>query len=308
MRRFLLTLTLLLLLTGCGLPGRDPLPTPYPADYIPTVIAMTAAAASAAPDGLIATPTVTAISLGGADPATQLPLVVPPTLPAATATLALGATPLPGVLQISAPGPMSKVISPIVVRGPVMPGYGGVVRVELLGEDGRMLGRNLQRLYTLNVPWAQLQIEMPFEIRAAAELGRLQVITEDEYGRTTAIYAVHLLLQSSGLNEITPLPDRQERLQLIEPAPAAQVTGGILIVRGTFQPFNDFQPLVVELLRPDGVPLTSRMIELNGGGEFLATLGYQVRETAAYRLVLRQADDRIPGTMYLYSQEVWLSP
>jgi len=149
---------------------------------------------------------------------------------------------------------------------------------------------------------------MPFEIRAAAELGRLQIITEDQFGRTVAIYSVHLLLQSAGLNEITPLPDRQERLQLLEPAPGAQASGGILIVRGAMQPFNSVQPLVVELLRPDGKPIASRQIDLNGGGNFLVTLDYTVSETSAYRLVLRQADDRIPGTMYLFSQEVWLSP
>ncbi len=325
--RFLTLIGLsLIILASCNPLWGNSLPTPWPAGYLPTAVALTMAA--------LPTPTQPALPA----PVTGTPAIEPSTtpepspepspLPSPTVSLTpfpLSSiiptdTPLPdftpapasaAAIQILTPGPLSKVRSPIKLHSYVVPGYDNLARIELYGEDGRLLARRLLRLYTL-AKWAYLSVEIPFEVQAAAEVARLQINTQDQFGRPRALISVHLLLLSAGYEEINPPGNLDERCVLESPSAGTRVSKGKLTVSGQMRPLNS-QPLVIELITPSGAVVGSKMVAVQpapDGGyiPFTVDLTYSIPSATWVRLTIRQSDERIAGTMYLFSQEVYLIP
>jgi hypothetical protein len=294
MQRLVSLLLLFLLLSACQPSGERGGAAMTPSLPGPVSGPLTAAASPT----LYATETFTA----------SPPPYIPPTAtftPLPTPTLTEAA------IQINIPGPLSKVTSPIHVRGYVIPGYNSRVRVELFGEDGRLLARQVTSVYT-STTWAYLSVDLRFEIGAAGELGRLTVSTEDGFGRVQALHSVHLLLLSTGEDLINPPEPPYERCLLSWPLPGGQVSGSILLVEGQFRPLNA-QPLVIELVAESGAVIATRLVAVErANGDtyvpFATDLPYLIEAPMWARLVVRQQDDRIPGTMYLYSQEIALYP
>ena len=307
MKRTLLTLTSLLgLLAGCASPTQNSIPTPYPPEYLPTVVALTAESiAQAANDSATATYAVFI--------PTELPTETPePTLtftPAPTYT----PTAIPGhklaAVQFIAPGPMSKVVSPISLRMNIIAGASKRVQIDLYGEDGRLLARTLKR----NVPTSRDGIyqtaKITFEIPAEAELGRITVSTFDKDGRVQSLNSVRVLLLSSGVNEVTPTGNPSEPVGVVEPVGEEAVSGGVLNVRGDVWPFN-LQPVILELINPEGKSIGLRIltVETIDPQLFETTIPYKISEPTSARLTIHQDDDRMPGLFYVYSQEVLLNP
>ena len=307
MKRTLLTLTSLLgLLAGCISPTQNSIPTPYPPEYLPTVVALTAESiAQAANDSATATYAVFI--------PTELPTETPePTLtftPAPTYT----PTAIPGhklaAVQFIAPGPMSKVVSPISLRMNIIAGASKRVQIDLYGEDGRLLARTLKR----NVPTSRDGIyqtaKITFEIPAEAELGRITVSTFDKDGRVQSLNSVRVLLLSSGVNEVTPTGNPSEPVGVVEPVGEEAVSGGVLNVRGDVWPFN-LQPVILELINPEGKSIGLRIltVETIDPQLFETTIPYKISEPTIARLTIHQDDDRMPGLFYVYSQEVLLNP
>ena len=219
--------------------------------------------------------------------------------------------PFAAAIQIFAPGPMSKVSSPIDLRMYIAPRATGLTIVELFGEDGRLMARNVLRSVNYNNQFDKVLVELPFETNAAAELGRLQISTKDDYGLLQAVKSVHLFLLSVGNPIITNPEYLRESVALSEPPLLHNITGGEVKVTGKMQVFNDL-PVNLELVDRQGQVLGSRMIAVGpADGKYYdisTTIPYQVTQYTPVRLVIRQSDDRIPGLFYLYSQELFLSP
>lgn len=235
----------------------------------------------------------------------------PEATPAPSATPQLSPVLSAAAIQLLSPGPLSMVLSPVNLRGYILPGYRNMIRVELIGEDGRLVFRKLMQVYT-EYKWAYFTVEIPFETRAAAELGRLQVSTEDEHGNTTALLGVHLLLQPQGYAEINPPGNLDERCTLFTPLAGMDANGGILEVSGQYQPLNT-QPLILELVDASGSILANSWVtipETNDGSPvaFGVELVYGVDEPTPVLLVARQWDARIAGNMYLFSRPMVLNP
>lgn len=302
----LLLASFLGLLAGCAPQTSSPVPTPYPPEYLPTVIALTAEAiAQSASDS--ATATYIASIPTGMPTETPAPTLTPTAGPTNTPTA------IPGhklaAIEIQAPGPMSKLVSPINLRMNIIAGGSGRVQIDLYGEDGRLLARTLKR----NVPTSRDGIlqtaRIDFEIPGAAEVGRITVSTYDKEGRIQSLNSVRVLLLSSGVNEINPAGNPSEPVGVVEPAGDEPVTGGVLTVRGDVWPFN-LQPVILELIDPAGKSIGLRIltVETINPQKFDTTIPYRVAEPTPARLILRQDDDRMPGLFYVYSQEVLLSP
>ncbi len=298
LRKYLLIISLSILLTGCVLPGTNPAPTPFPPDYLPTVIYLTAQSINATVSAGI-TPTV---------PPTETPTIIPPT-PAPTFTL----TPAPGfslgAIQINKPGPSSRVASPIEIQMVAVAGDSKKVEVDLFGEDGRLLGRTLKAVP--GQPTGDpLTLKIPFEIRAAAEVGVIQVSTKDQLGRVQSLDTVRVLLISSGASQINPAGNTiYERVSLFHLTPKSVVSGGVLAVDGQVTPFNH-QPVIVELVSEAGITLGARILTFPTleAQQFNTTLPYKVGETTQARIYVHQADDVVNGPVYVFSQPVTLNP
>ena len=319
-QRFFLTLSLLFFLTACvpapstQLPTLERLPdTPNPTvapSPTPTIITPTSELASPIPTLPEASPTTESVS----EPNSTEMLLPIPTLNLPP-TLIATAIPKPsddsGVIQFLGPGPLSKIVSPAKVYGYAVPGYKNLGNLELYGEDGHLLASKLLQLYT-PYKWASFSLEMPFEINAIGELGRLTLSTQDEYGRVTAVNSVHLLLLAEGASIINIPGDLRERCIIIQPAAGQRLSGGILTVTGKMHPFNNL-PLTVELVSRDGSVIGTQAVDIStttneNGNPFRVDIPYRVSIGTWALLSVRQNDDRIGGLMYLYSQEILLNP
>lgn len=295
---------LLGLLSGCVLPGVNPIPTPFPPEYFPTVVVQTAQAARAT--DLASTPSATPTE-------TLTPTLTPTPTETPTLTPTHTLTPSPSApiaqIRIQSPGPMSKVTSPLSLRMQVVSGGSELVQIDLQGEDGRLLARNLAGAKSWPAGYV-VTLKIPFEVRAAAEVGRITISTKDEVGRVQSLLAMRVLLLSVGGDEINPEGDSSERVVFYSPPiKDAVATDGVVNVEGRFLPFND-QPIVLELLDPGGKTVGLRILDFIGTDEqiFSTTIPYKVFEPILARLVLRQEDDRLDGQIYIYSQVITLNP
>jgi hypothetical protein len=300
-QKLFLLASLLGLLAGCAAPTASPIPSAYPPEYLPTVIALTAESANVLG-------TKVALALTSTLPATTIPRPTLSPTPRATFTQ----TTIPGheqaAIQIFAPGPMSKVVSPINLRLNIVAGESEKVQFDLYGEDGRLLTRNVKRV-PISGKGVLQQIKIPFEIRAAAEVGRITISTLDKVGRIQSLSSVRVLLLSSGNNEITPPGNPSEPVGVFSPLVEKPVSGGVLNVRGDVWPFN-LNPVILELLGPDGNSMGLRILNIEQLHPqlFETTIPYKVAEPTLARFTVRQDDDRIDGLFYVYSQEILLNP
>ena len=234
-----------------------------------------------------------------------------PVPPAATATLQPVEIPR-AAIQILSPGPASKVTSPFLLRAVVVPGPNGVVRTELLGEDGRLLLRDLKVYQETRGVAVNMAIEVEFGISAVAEAARLQISVEDEHDRTAALASVDLVLLSIGRADLNPPGDLLEEILIQSPRPGALVQGGLLTVSGLARPRTD-QPLFVEIFAPDGEVLGSRQVAVSGQsgaghGTFAVDVPYAVTEPTRVLVVVWERGERIPGVAHLSSVEVMVGP
>jgi len=300
-RKLFILILLLAFSAACAAPTASPIPTPYPPEYLPTVIAQTAEAANIAGTGtaIALTPTVTKTR-------TRFPTFTPTTPPTSTATDYPWHK--PATIEIQAPGPMSKVISPINLRMNIIAGESEKVQVDLYGEDGRLLSRTLKTVRTSREGVLQ-NVKIPFEIRATAEIGRITISTKDKAGRLQALNSVHILMLSSGVNEINPAGNPSEPVSVFSPIAQESILGGVVNVKGDLWPFN-LQPVILELVGPDGNSMGLRILTVDHINPqlFETTIPYKVREPTLARLTIHQDDDRINGLFYAYSQEVLLNP
>ena len=300
-KRLIILATFLGLFAGCASPAESSIPTPYPPEYLPTVIALTAQAI-----GDSATATYVA----------SIPTETPTFIPEPTLTFTPGPTHTPtsipehdlSIIEFVSPGPMSKVVSPISLRINIKIGESEKMQVDLFGEDGRLLSRTLKNVPTSNNGILQ-SVKIPFEIRTPAEVGRITISTLDKAGRLQAMNSVHVLLLSSGENEITPVGNPSEPVGVVSPVEDEAVYGGVLNVRGDIWPFN-LQPIILELVAPDGKSLGLRILTVDNANPqlFETSIPYKVPEETSARLIIRQDDDRMDGLFYAYSQIVLLNP
>jgi len=316
----LLSIVLGLSISGCDRFGTNaPLPTPWPTDYLPTAIALTSAARPTLPPTATVTDTETPLPTETLEPtATPEPPTLPPLDPTYFAILTVTPptpTPTPELgrvaIQIDTPGEMSKLVSPIDLRGYVAPNLAGNTTIELVGEDGRTITRLTKQTESFFFQYARLSINVPYEIRSGGELARLQVRTENKNGFVTGLNSVHVLLLSLGVKEVNPSIGTLEVCLLRQPLPNATISGGEVTLAGEMRPYNN-APVIFEVTNAKGTVIGNRVIIFKPADgsyqKFSATIPYSVEQSTSGWLVVRQSDDRIPGMRYVYTQPITLAP
>ena len=306
MKKIILIASLFIFLTGCTQSTATE-PTPVPADYLPTVVALTGQAMFATSAAL--TPTVTPTE-------TPAPLVtdevIPPSL---TPTFAAGFTQFAQVQFIS-PGPLSSLTSPFNIQAYVASGESDLVQVDLLGEDGRVLQRILQKLVR-NPKGVFQRFETSFEIRAVSEAGYIRISSKDDFDRIQVLNTMPVLLYSVGNTQTNPPGNMiYERVSVDGLKEKSDFYAGEVSLAGRIWPFNE-QPFVIELIGQDGRPISSRIINMNGidTQPFATTLPYNVTEPMPARLTFRQenplwsvSDPEYGKYIYVFTVEVILNP
>jgi hypothetical protein len=312
--RALLIVTIILFVTACGrapaTPSLEATLTSLPAATVqPTALPSETPTRSPTPentDTLTATPSL--------EP-TLTETVAPDATDSPEPILTATSLPQPAVgsaaIQFYAPGPLSKAVSPMVVTGYAIPGYGSKGTVFLFGEDGRLMVSKLLQLNTV-FTWAYYYGTLTFEVQGAGELGRLTMVTQDVYGRTTAENSVHLVLLPEGEAIINAPGNMKERCVIEQPAPGKRVSGGTVTIAGEMRPYNSL-PLEVALVGRDGQVIASQGTSIAPAADdsyvpFTVDLHYSISRGAWALMTVSQDDDRIAGRMYLTSREIYLNP
>ena len=290
-----------LTLGGCGL-VRDPIPTPIPAGVLPTAIYQTAVALNATASANAPAATFTAT-------ATFTPLPTDTLIPTITLT-PTGIPPAPRArIHVAAPGPMSKIASPLQVKMEVVAGKNMLVEIALYDEELNLIAREVQRIQSEPPTAAYVTTEIPFQIRAAG-LGRLEVITRDLSGRIESLSSTFLLLQPVGESIINPPPPPFERAVFYFPEANAIVSGGVLHIEGAFWPLNNEQPVIIDIQEEGGRVILTKILSLQGDTfvPFSVDIPYQVLKPTPLRIGIHQNDARVDGLVYLFSQLLTLAP
>jgi len=324
--RLLTAFMVVVTLSGCTNLVNSGLPTPIPTEYLPTMIAMTIEAGqiSTAQPALTEQPVLNTPYAPTVSPTPTPSFTIPPTATLLRATVTpFTLTPSPGPtaigeipnaeIEIRNLGALSKVTTPLPIYAYLRPGAGGKVRIELLGEDGRVLTRQIKTFSSLPPrAWAVMQTEIEFEIAANAESGRLQISVEDENGRTTALNYVPLILMSIGDPDIIPPIDVLAPIVIQQPTRRSLIQGGVVLVSGIARPGSD-QPLVAKLVATDGSEVGMRLVNVdnpiqNGYGSFASEIPYSVEKTTPVLLVITEGRRSLNDIIHLTSQEIMVSP
>ncbi len=307
-KKIVLLASFLTLLSACS-QSIESTPTALPPDHLPTAVALTGQAAFATADALtqIVPPTLTSVP-------TELPIPLTE-IPSPTPTFAAGFEDF-AQIHFLTPGPASSLISPINLQMELVSGESEVVQVDLLGEDGRVLYRDLDKV-TRNLKGIFRRFDLRFEIRAVSELGYIRVSSKDDFGRIQALNTMPVLLYSVGSAQINPPGNMiYERVMIEGVEEKTDFYAGEVGLKGRIWPFND-QPMIVELILPNGSPISSRILPFNGieTQSFETTLPYKVTEPTLARLTFRQdnpllaiTDSELQKYIYVYSVEIMLNP
>ena len=307
-KKILIFASLLTLLSACS-QSIESTPTAFPSDHLPTSVALTGQAVFATADALtqIVPPTLTSVPAELSTPLAEFPSPTP--------TFAAGFIEF-AQIHFLTPGPASSLISPINLQMELVSGESEVVQVDLLGEDGRVLYRDLEKV-TRNVKGIFRRFELRFEIRAVSEAGYIRVSSKDDFGRIQALNTMPVLLYSLGTAQINPPGNMvYERIMIEGMEEKANFYGGEVSLNGRIWPFND-QPMIVELILPNRSPISSRILSFNGidTQSFETTLPYKVTQSTRARLTFRQdnpllsvTDSELQKYMYVYSIEIILNP
>jgi len=243
-------------------------------------------------------------------PATPIPSLTPTFTK--TPTITLTPTPRDHELRIDSPGPLSKVVSPLLYDAYIAPGADGQAHVRLVGEDGRIIATDT--IYGDFGRHFRVQRYLDFTIPGAGELARLEIHVVDRYGRTTALSSVDVVLLSMGSDVTNPAIHWLDPFIIWHPEKETTVTGGVAWIDGLAYPIND-NPVVLAMIARDGTVIARKEILLPAVKEgrtharFDVGMPYDVEEATSVLLVMYQeSDNRLDGVVYLSSVAITIAP
>jgi hypothetical protein len=210
------------------------------------------------------------------------------------------------------PGPLSKLVSPILLEAAAHTGANGDIRVELVGEDGQVIMRKILQVSTEAELQFFLSTNVEFEISTVAEAARLQISVDDVFHRPVALASVDIILLSIGENDRNPVSDGIEPFIIRQPKPDQVISGGKVTLEGMARPFNQ-QPLQMELITEQGAVVGVKQVFLtpNPDGKYVpfrVEIPYSVTQARGVRLVIHQDGEHIPGIIALNSLTLYLMP
>ncbi len=329
LRRPVSLLVLLVALAACRTNGAD-----TPAVITATRAPATEASATVAPATSTSVPasptqaattapaTETVVVVTDIDPtatATSAPSATA-TVPPATATVAPSATAatvgLPErpdeVILILEPGPGSRVLSPIRVRGEADPTFEQTLVVRLVTADGTELALEPTTIQADIGTRGPFEVEIPFTV-SGEQNAFIQVFAESPRdGGITHLSSVGVTLADSGAANIVPVTPQPERIAIFEPAPGDVIRGGTVHIEGVALASFE-QTLVVDIMDVDGNyvgrgTITVDAPELGQPGTFSVDVPYEVTSEGPGRIVVRDPSQAFNGTVHLSSVGVTLGP
>ncbi|MHB0988844.1 MAG: hypothetical protein ACYC3P_09310 [Bellilinea sp.] len=249
---------------------------------------------------------------------TPTPTIEPLASPTATmrSFRPASATPPPPMakMRITKPGPYSKLSSPIQMEALINSGDDGLVYVDLIGEDGRLMVSEVLDFRNYDAKNFYISLEIPFRINSAAELARLVVYTKDMFGQMISLVSVDVLLMQMGGSDLTAPEVALEPYRVDTPREGTLITGGTVSINGSARPVNN-NPLIIELIDEKGAVVGSGSVQVSQPSDgithvpFQVDVPYAVTHRVRVRLAIHQESaTRIPGVVWMTSTILFLEP
>lgn len=245
---------------------------------------------------------------------TRTPIPTLTRRPSRTPTITPSPTPQLAFYRINNLGMYSKVISPVRPEAIVSPGEDGLIYVVILSEDNSTISKEVFNYQSYINRHIGIAPEIDFELESVSEISRLIITSYDRFERQMWLTSVDLILLAIGKNQISTPDDLTEPYIIRSPLEGEVIQGGMLEVSGVARILNT-NPILIECINPEGEVISSTQVELHAPIEgmshipFSVFLPYQVTADTNIRLTIRQeSNNRIPGTISLFSYEIVLQP
>ena len=234
----------------------------------------------------------------------------------------LSFTPAPEPLPISLPKEKvailrpadgSNITSPIRVNGYAGPSWNNRVELRLIGEDGRLISRNIAYLLALPGNAGSFTTEIDFETDLIAESARLEVSTFSTIDtQLEHVASVDLILLSIGSPRVHWTIHGPEQITILSPREYEIIQGGTASVRGVGWTKTD-SPFYLDVLDREGNVVGSSEIHVDSSspgqaGTFQGEVQYQIDEPQRGRIVIYEVSQTIPGLLHYASVIVNLRP
>jgi hypothetical protein len=241
--------------------------------------------------------------------ANSLKMPTPKTTPAAN-----GITiPASGEPVILLPGDNARLVSPMRLQILTQPGEDGLVRVELLGHDNRLIFRKLLDYAEYKGKTLLLEEEIPFEVRSD-EPARLQIVLENAKGKVVFLSSVRLTLLAVKGTETAGEKAVNPRIKIELPVSGTSVVGKELVIKAGIKPINS-NPIIIEVLAADWHTLTSKILTIDPPADQTAftpidvKLPFKTGTDLPVTLRIRQdSNTLITGSVLMWSEKITLTP
>jgi Immunoglobulin-like domain of bacterial spore germination len=246
-------------------------------------------------------------------------------LPAATPTAAsteIGPVPTDApalaepseAIQITAPGPASRLVSPLTVQAvTALPAFENVLTLRVLLDDGADLVPP-QAVVGSGPEGGPLTFEatLTFEVGEERPAFVQAYLVSPRDGGVTHLASVAVTVLPGGAAELQPARKEKERLQILAPMEGDSISGGTVHVEGIgIAGFE--QTLLIEVLDAEGEviglqPVLVKAPDFGLPGPFAAEVAYALTAAGAGRVVVRDISPAHGSDVHRSSVEVNLAP
>jgi Immunoglobulin-like domain of bacterial spore germination len=246
-------------------------------------------------------------------------------LPAATSTAtATEARPVPSnmpapeepaeAIQIAAPGPGSRLVSPMTVRAvTTLPAFENTLTLRVLLDDGTELIPP-QAVIGSGPEGGPLTFEatLTFDVTEERPAFLQAYLVSPRDGGVTHLTSVAVTIMPSGTADVRPAAEEAERLQILAPASGDSILGGLVHVEGIGVASFE-QALLVEVQDAYGEvigvqPVLVQAADFGLPGSFAADVTYTLTASGPGRVVVRDISPAHGGDVHRSSVEVNLAP
>ena len=241
-----------------------------------------------------------------------------PTAPSTQAQPAPADVPAPGepaeAIQITAPGPGSRLVSPMTVRAvTTLPAFENVLTLRVLLDDGTELVPP-QAVVGFGPEGGPLTFEttLTFEVAGERPAFLQAYLASPRDGGVTHLASVVVTVMSGGAAEVRPAAEETERLQILAPAAGDSIRGGVVHVEGTGVASSE-QALLIEVVDANGEviglqPVLVQAPDFGLPGSFAAEVTYTLTTAGPGRVVVRDISPAHGGDIHRSSVEIDLAP
>jgi hypothetical protein len=216
-------------------------------------------------------------------------------------------------IAILRPASGSNITSPFRVNGYAGPSWNNRVTLRLIGEDGRVIAREIAYILALPGNAGPFTSEMYFDTTLIAETARLEAsIFSIADTKLDHMASVDLILLSIGAPRVHWTIQGPEQINILSPRQYDTIRGGIATVEGLGW-LNVERSLHVDVLDSDGnvVGTSLAAIESEGLGaigSFNVEVQFQVDEAQLGRIAVYEMSQTIPGIIHYASVIVNIRP